>query len=205
MKNNYNIKKLNPGWISGFTDGEGSFVVMLFFHKNNPWGLQSQFRFAITQHIRDLDLLYSIKAFFNNIGNVNTRQRGVCDYVVVKREDLKNTIIPFFNNNPLFTVKSKAFDLFKELFDMADLHLHHGSSLAARDQLIAMIDKILLLNTTLLDGRTNKLVEAKIARYTIIKTYLLSLSSAPTLEQKLELKRLIDTVKLNGDSQVKSS
>ncbi len=51
-------KIMDPYWVSGFTEGEGCFVI--FIHKSNV----VQLKFQITQHVRDSNLLKSFVEYF---------------------------------------------------------------------------------------------------------------------------------------------
>jgi LAGLIDADG endonuclease len=60
--------RLDPWFVTGFTDGEGSF--MISFLKNpkvrSDWQIQSIFQIAI--HEKDIELLKLIQAYFGGIG-----------------------------------------------------------------------------------------------------------------------------------------
>jgi len=64
---------LNPYWVSGFTAGDGCFY--LGIRKSSvPSALeQVNYRFSITQHSIDVELLNCLIGFFN-CGVVNTRK-----------------------------------------------------------------------------------------------------------------------------------
>lgn len=63
--NKYNKdKKINPWYITGFTDAEGSFIVSFLNKKNNKTGCNVIPFFTIQLHIRDILILQSIKSFF---------------------------------------------------------------------------------------------------------------------------------------------
>jgi len=58
------MEKLNAQWIVGFTDGEGCFQASLIKNSTMKFGNQIQIEFVITQHNRDIALLYALKDFF---------------------------------------------------------------------------------------------------------------------------------------------
>ena len=115
------------GWIVGFVDGEGCFSLGLIkqadrkeenrIRKGYKNGYQVFHEFAVTQGESSLLILQELQKFFG-IGNVyiNTRydnhKENLYRYVVRKREDLLQTIIPFFEQYPLLTAKRKNFELF---------------------------------------------------------------------------------------------
>lgn len=110
MKDNFN-NNLNPYWITGFVDGEGCFLMNICYKKNiHKWEVRPAFQIRL--HKRDLNILSSIKSFFN-VGNIYIYQREVI-YKVQKKEDLVNVIIPHFNKYLLMTEKQN--DFIKQIF-----------------------------------------------------------------------------------------
>ena len=104
---------LNPWFVTGFTDGDGSFAVSITKKKEGiGWKIVPMFTIGLDQ--KDLDLLVQIKAFFN-IGNIYTSTRGVVYYTVGSVKDIVKYIIPHFDKFPLVTQKLKDFTLFKEI------------------------------------------------------------------------------------------
>ena len=57
-------RKLDPFWVSGFTDGEGTFYVGINKHSEMSAGFQVLPEFRIVQHEKDIKLLHKIKSFF---------------------------------------------------------------------------------------------------------------------------------------------
>jgi hypothetical protein len=58
------MKTLDPQWIAGFTDGEGTFYVGINPHTEMTAGFQILPEFRVVQHERDIQLLYKLKSFF---------------------------------------------------------------------------------------------------------------------------------------------
>src|SRR3990167_5946495 len=52
-------------WISGFTDGEGCFVISVIRNSTTRFGKQIFPEFVITQGEKSLDVLYKIKNYFD--------------------------------------------------------------------------------------------------------------------------------------------
>jgi hypothetical protein len=104
---------LNPWFITGFTDGDGSFAVSITKKKSGTgWKIVPMFTIGLDQ--KDLDLLVEIKAFFKT-GNIYTSKRGVVYYTVGSVKDLIKYILPHFDKYPLVTLKIKDYLLFKEI------------------------------------------------------------------------------------------
>lgn len=55
---------LNPNWVTGFIDGEGSFIVSIIKSKDRALGWRVSPIFALELHGKDIDLLYKMKSFF---------------------------------------------------------------------------------------------------------------------------------------------
>lgn len=62
---------LNPEWITGFTDGEGSFIVSFAKHKSQTVGYSINPSFQIKLNMRDLELLKRIQVFFGGCGKID--------------------------------------------------------------------------------------------------------------------------------------
>ena len=55
---------LHPRWVVGFVDGEGCFHIGISKHTSMKDGVQVLPEFVVTQHKRDVQVLYGLKAFF---------------------------------------------------------------------------------------------------------------------------------------------
>lgn len=105
--------KLNPWFVTGFTDGDGSFSVSITKKKEGiGWKIVPMYTIGLD--LKDLDLLVQIKDFFKT-GNIYTSKRGVVYYTVGSVKDIVKYIIPHFDKFPLVTQKLKDFLLFKEI------------------------------------------------------------------------------------------
>lgn len=63
-------ENLDPNWITGFTDAEGCFSVIISKRPNLNWRVMVSFE--INLHIKDIAVLYLIKNYFG-VGSVNSR------------------------------------------------------------------------------------------------------------------------------------
>jgi len=176
--------KLNPFWLSGFTNGEGCFTASLILDKRSMWGLLPQCEFNITQSMHDLILLEPINLFFNNSGGVYPRQNNVGTVSFRKISVLKDTIIPFFIKYPFIGRKSKEFERWIELVNLLYLKKHLGDTLDSRHSFIQFSHILIDLNPSLINP-------TKLIRLKIIIDWLNSLESRPTSDQKLNLINLL--------------
>lgn len=111
-------ENLNPNWITGFTDGEGSFMVSILRSKDRAIGWRVTPIFAIKLSDKDLELLSKIKSFFG-VGNlVVSKSNGSALYSVKSVKDIYSVIIPHFCKYPLLTQKQADFVLFKDIVEL---------------------------------------------------------------------------------------
>jgi len=96
--------KLNPHWVSGFVDAEGSFMVRVYKQAGKTgWGVTPSF--SIHLHKIDIDILYALQNYFG-VGNVYLNKNGKsASYIVSNLKDINNVIIPHFKNYPLQSCK----------------------------------------------------------------------------------------------------
>lgn len=78
MLRTHKNKVINPWFITGFTDAEGSFMIHLEKNKDK-WRVRPTFQIKLD--IRDLSLLEIIKIYFNHVGSINISSKE-CVYKV---------------------------------------------------------------------------------------------------------------------------
>ncbi len=101
---------INPDWLAGFVDGEGTFYVGIYPNKEMKTGYQVLPEFRIVQHKRDIKLLYAIKKYFD-FGVVRRNHDERYEYRVRDIRQIQDVIIPFFRKHTLNT--QKKFDFVK--------------------------------------------------------------------------------------------
>ena len=109
--------KLDPGWVTGFVDGEGCFYVGINAHPEMAAGFQVLPEFTVVQHARDAQLLHALKAFFG-CGVVRTNHGDRLAYRVRSQQHLLERILPFFEKHPLRSKKHVDFLKFREVLLM---------------------------------------------------------------------------------------
>jgi hypothetical protein len=108
--------KLDPNWVTGFTDAEGCFSVIIEISKD----LKKKVRvsFEINLHEKDKDILYKIQSFFG-VGAVYIREdRRLSVYRVTNVNYIKDVIIPHFTKYPLISKKRLDFLLWSEVIKL---------------------------------------------------------------------------------------
>jgi len=117
--------KLDPNWVTGFTDAEGCFYVPINKRKNRKSGWQIQACFQIKLHIKDKDLLLQIKSFFSEVGTIVTNYNySFAVYRVHSLGDITNVIIPHFNKYPLISQKYGDFIIWKNIVELINKGEH---------------------------------------------------------------------------------
>ena len=132
---NQQERLIKSGWIVGFVEGEGCFSIGFIKQpdrggrKGYKTGLQVWHEFAVTQGESSLKALEEIKSYFDvghiYINNRYDNHRGnLYRYVVRRRKDLLEVIIPFFSNQTMRTIKKKQFDRFVYILKMVEKSKH---------------------------------------------------------------------------------
>ena len=109
--------RLNPWFVTGLADSEGTFTVMIDKNQKRTLGWRVQAKFQIGLHERDLALLLKIQQYFGGIGSIG-KSGNMVFYSVSSVKDLTNIVIPFFSNYPLLTQKAADFLLFKAVVEI---------------------------------------------------------------------------------------
>jgi hypothetical protein len=132
---NQQERLIQVGWVVGFVDGEGCFSVS-FVRQNDrtgrrgyKLGYQVAPRFIVSQGASSVRCLEELKSFFG-VGYVYGNRRHdnhrehMHQYVVNDRWDLRETIVPFFEEHPLRTAKRVDFEKFVRVLGMIENGLH---------------------------------------------------------------------------------
>ena len=97
---------IDPQWLAGFTDAEGSFLIKVTPSKTKV-GQRVQLIFQLTQHSRDEKLMRSLIELLKS-GKIH-KDRDSYKFCVTKFDDIVNKIIPFFKKYPILGVKALDF------------------------------------------------------------------------------------------------
>ena len=96
------------GWIAGFVDGEGCFSCPIFRNRKTTLGWQVQPVFVVVQSASSRDVLEDLERFFG-CGKVYVNRRhdnhreDIFRYCVSRFADLRDVIVPFFQEHELRT------------------------------------------------------------------------------------------------------
>lgn len=122
--NNNEIVTLDPYYITGFSDGESTFIVSLTKDNEYKTGWRVGLAFAIGLHEKDVMLLEHIKSKLK-VGSIRFSKSNKCAFYSVQSvKDISNVIIPHFDKYPLLTQKRADFELFKSAVDLINRKVH---------------------------------------------------------------------------------
>jgi hypothetical protein len=106
--NTNSVLRLNPWFVTGFTDAEGSFMILIRKRsqaKNSSVPYSVEAVFQIKLHMRDKELVDSLQSYFGagriEIDN-KLRAYGI---IISSLDQLINNVIPHFDSYPLKTQK----------------------------------------------------------------------------------------------------
>jgi hypothetical protein len=117
------------GWIAGFVDGEGCFSCPMFRNQQMTLGWQVQPAFVVVQSASSRDVLEDLVRFFEcgkvylNHRHDNHREHLV-RYHVSRLADLRDVIVPFFQEHQLQTSKKVNFAKFVKVLRLMEERKH---------------------------------------------------------------------------------
>ena len=116
------------GYISGYVDGEGSFSVVVNRNPSCKIGYQLVPEFHVSQNGDRAQVLRLIQTRLGGCGYI--KRNGLRDralvFVVRRRGDLLDRVIPFFEESPLISPKHADFEKFARIVRKMDAG-HHRS------------------------------------------------------------------------------
>ena len=113
---------LDPWYITGFSDGEGCFLLAVNKHKRFKLGYSLGAIFQIHLHSRDLAILERIKSYFG-VGQIYVEKNGSIQYKVSSIKDIR-VIIDHFERYPLVTSKWADYVLFRQGVELMERKAH---------------------------------------------------------------------------------
>ena len=116
--------KLNPFYVTGFSDGEACFHLAIGVNPRYKIGYYVNPGFIISIHKKDEELLRRIQAFFGGIGVISPQNKESVQYRVGSLKDLNDKIIPHFDKYPLISKKQADFILFKKIINLLNNKEH---------------------------------------------------------------------------------
>jgi hypothetical protein len=123
------------GWVIGFVDGEGCFSIGLVRQPSRPGrsgyktGYQVSHEFAVTQGESGRACLEALREFFG-VGDIVPNRRyddhreHMLRFAVRRRQDLLETVIPFFRQHPMTSPKQQNFEKFARCVELISTGRH---------------------------------------------------------------------------------
>jgi hypothetical protein len=128
-------------YITGFTDGEGTFCVSFSRRTKLNTGIEVRPSFSISQHQRSVRILERIQQYFG-CGGIRYSKRDKCyKYEVRAIDDLVRHIIPHFKKYPLQTSKQADFEHFASICELVASNTHLN-----RNTLGSLIERAFQMN-----------------------------------------------------------
>ena len=109
-------------YLTGFVDGEGSFIASLRKGNGHLLGWQVQLAFNVAQ--RDITNLELLKQYLD-CGRLQNRSDGVHYYIANGHRPIIDHIIPFFDRYPFLSKsRQRNFSLFRQIASLVDQGKH---------------------------------------------------------------------------------
>lgn len=112
--------KLNPYWVTGFTDADGCFYINKGLTKKGTQSISSTYKVA--QDYKDLNILYDLQNYFS-CGNITIHKSEVRFEIMGSEKALKY-VIPHFDKYPQITQKNADYLLWKEIIVIQNKKQH---------------------------------------------------------------------------------
>lgn len=111
--------KLRPWYITGFTDAEGCFNLIISKTSSASIGFRVQIRYVLELHVKDIALLEIINNYFGGIGKITIpNKRESARLTIVSLNHIVNIMIPHFEKYPLQSAKRIDFELWKRCVNL---------------------------------------------------------------------------------------
>lgn len=115
--------QLTPHWITGFIEAEGCFFVSVDAHPSTKSKRRIRVEFSVTQHQRDIHLLYALKACFG-CGTVSVKKNNVARWRVFGACQLLDKVLPHFDRYPFKGKRLVECERFREICALLTRQVH---------------------------------------------------------------------------------
>jgi hypothetical protein len=116
MFSTYSQSTINPWFITGFSDAEGSFIISIYKDVKSKTKWRVTPNFSIHIHIKDIALLEDIRNSLG-VGKVRKNSINTAIFRVDNIQELQ-VIVEHFNKYPLISAKISDFLLFKQAYNL---------------------------------------------------------------------------------------
>lgn len=115
---------LNPLFVTGLSDGDGSFYIVMRKDPTCRFGFSTSLEYKVVAEVNPLNLklLKEIQAFFGGSGTIS-KDKNTHHYVIRNRKDLKK-VLDHFTDYPLQTSKHLHFLLWSKVLNLIEKKEH---------------------------------------------------------------------------------
>ena len=101
---------MNPNYISGLIQADGSFFVAREKRSSKSSSIRLRPKLSLTLHLNSIQALHDVNKYFNDAGNIYTsHKKQAAELVISSPQAIMSNVIPHFNNYPLYVGKQAAF------------------------------------------------------------------------------------------------
>ena len=109
---------IHPDYITGYVDGEGSFLISFSPRNKIRLGLEVRPSFSVSQRMDRSEVLSIMKSYFG-CGSIRfSKSDQTRKYEVRSLRNLNELVIPHFRKYPIYSSKKKDFELFAQICEM---------------------------------------------------------------------------------------
>jgi hypothetical protein len=118
------MRNLDPYYVTGFVEGEGSFYVGILPKNLEKVKWEVRPSFSLSQNKENKKILFKLKEFFGCGWIRPSRKDNTLKYEVRSLKELDEKIIPHFEKHPLVGEKEKDFEILKKVVRMMRKRKH---------------------------------------------------------------------------------
>lgn len=134
-------------WLGGFIEGEGALVISIVKNDKVKNGIRLQPEFNVVQHENGVNILYSFKILFGDLGSINKKSGSdkVLVYSIKGVQNIKNYVLPFFEKYVIEYSSKYKYNVFEEYSNILNKLDGNRNKSFEKNELIELIKFILLI------------------------------------------------------------
>ena len=135
-------------WLGGFIEGEGALVVSIVRNDKVKNRIRLQPEFNVVQHENGINILYSFKIIFGNLGSINKKSSSekVWVYSIKGVQNIKSYVLPFFEKYVIEYSSKYRCNIFEEYCKIINTLDSNRNKAFDNNQLIELIKLVYTLN-----------------------------------------------------------
>jgi hypothetical protein len=120
------MMQLDPWYVTGLVDGEGSFMVSFNLRPSLSTGIEVRLAFAVALNERSLEVLKALRRFFGCGAICYSRGDRTYKWEVRSISDIVQRVLPHFERYPLQTAKRADFERFAQICRWVHANRHRN-------------------------------------------------------------------------------